>query len=242
MSKPIMSDAEIKRRKKAQAVSSKATGALGLTALGLTGVAGAKSGAFKRIPTTAAKLKNPKKVMQRAKNASPDQLKNATVPILATSAGIGGVSSFNFAAYTDAEGRKRKMQPVGKAWEPLGTRYNPEEKRRKRINAYDTGTAAGAGVAALAGAGGAIRSLDATGASAELERKAKTAPVENKAKLAAKAAKKTRMARKYNKGALLATGTSGALLSANALIERKKDKAWGTYAKRDSAFGVHHTN
>lgn len=102
MANRIMSDAEIRRRKKLQGHISQATGALGLTALGgtllatKTGGKGTKA-AFKAMGRERPGFLKPKK------------LKKATAPILATSAGIGGAGAFNFAAYTNAESRKRKV-------------------------------------------------------------------------------------------------------------------------------------
>ena len=107
-----MSDAEIRRRKKIQGTISHATGTLGLTALGgtllatKTGSKGTKA-AFKLIDR------------QRPKALKPKNLKRGVAPLLATGAGIGGAGSFNFAAYTNAESRKRKQVTVKKSHEVM---------------------------------------------------------------------------------------------------------------------------
>lgn len=103
-----MSDAQIRRRKKLQGKVSEATGALGLTALTLTGLKSkggqrALRGGLKAVGRTQPKALKPKK------------LRNTTTGLLATSAGVGGLGAFNFAAYTKAESRKRKPYPVSKS-------------------------------------------------------------------------------------------------------------------------------
>src|SRR3954469_10567071 len=108
MSDKILSDAQIKRRKRVQAHISTATGTLGLAALGGT-IASSKKvnpkviGGLKRIGS-----KNPEKHFSSAR------LKEHTAPILATGAGIGALGSFNFSRYTDSESRKRKPSVVAK--------------------------------------------------------------------------------------------------------------------------------
>ena len=104
MTDRIMSDAEIKRRKKLQSHISTSTGTLGLTALGGTLLATKRGNR-----AVAAGFRAVKKPMPQA--LRPKKLKGHTAPILATSAGIGGLGAFNFAAYTDAESRKRTLQP-----------------------------------------------------------------------------------------------------------------------------------
>lgn len=104
MADPLMSDAEIRRRKKVQGTISRTTGALGLTSLAAFSAArGAKSAkAVKAIP--ALKKINPNKADTLALGSST------------AGAGIGGAGSFNFASYTSAESRKRgPRQPVKKA-------------------------------------------------------------------------------------------------------------------------------
>lgn len=166
MASRLMSDAEIRRRKKTQAHLSQATGGLGLAALGGTMVASrAGRNTLRKIPQLKSHLKAPPK-----KDPKRDRIKGGITPILATSAGLGGLGAFNFAAYTGAESRKRKaMQPVkksrglsrdemapefgevAKAWSPVAKPYDSEEKRAKRAGVYQA-TAGGVAGASLAGA------------------------------------------------------------------------------------------
>jgi hypothetical protein len=98
---------QIDRRKKVQAVTSRTTGALGLGALGAQGVGLAVSrGKLKKLPT----LKGGKPGLREVKDPAADskKIKDATVPMLATSAGIGSIGAFNFASYTKAEAKQRK--------------------------------------------------------------------------------------------------------------------------------------
>jgi hypothetical protein len=96
-----MSDAEVRRRKKLQGHISQATGGLGLTALGGTLLA-TKTG--NRLGSKALKAVKVKRVMP-----APEAITTKfTAPVLATSAGIGGAGSFNFASYTGAEAKKRQ--------------------------------------------------------------------------------------------------------------------------------------
>lgn len=104
-----MSDTEIRHRKKVQGAVSYTTGTLGLTALGGTLLA-TKTGskATKAVFTAAGR--------PRPGILKPKNLRQKTAPILATGAGIGGAGSFNFAAYTRAESKKkRQAAPVKKS-------------------------------------------------------------------------------------------------------------------------------
>lgn len=94
--RPLMSDAEIKRRKKLQGKVSVTTSTLGLAALGLKGAGGVARAS--RFGAKGAKFAN-----------SADK---AATNTLIGSAGVGGLGGYNFAAYTRAESRKR--QPVKK--------------------------------------------------------------------------------------------------------------------------------
>src|SRR5678815_4370214 len=108
----LMSDAEIKRRKRVQGHVSQATGALGLAALGGT-LAASRGGrnTLRKIPALQSKIKKPPPL-----DPKRDKIKGAVTPVLATSAGLGGIGSFNFAAYTNAESRKRQQKkPVVKS-------------------------------------------------------------------------------------------------------------------------------
>jgi hypothetical protein len=146
MSQRLMSDTEIRHRKKIQGHISQATGGLGLTALGgtllstKTGGKGTKA-AFKLVGRDRPGFLKPKK------------LKKATAPILATSAGIGGAGAFNFAAYTNAESRKRKaamttVKKIGE-WKTIDQRELSQRRSRKYMRAAGASVGAGVGLIAL---------------------------------------------------------------------------------------------
>lgn len=95
----IMSDAEIKRRKKLQATTSKTTSTLGLAgvATGVAAIAASKKpGSLKYI-----------RKIPGHKNITAPQLKDRGLYTSLASGGIGGIGGYNFAAYTNAESRKR---------------------------------------------------------------------------------------------------------------------------------------
>lgn len=266
----IMSDAEIKRRKRLQGHLSQTTGALGLAAMTGT-LAASRPGrrALRGIPKIGEHIKKPP-----PRDPNKDRIKGAVTPVLATSAGIGGLGAFNFAAYTNAESRKRQtmaqppkkkvvkrdeMAPeygeVAKAWTPQTTPYDPEKKRMTRNQKQQVGAYAGGG--ALLGAAGAQ-----AGIAGGLKRKAHEAEKDNLK--AAKKYKNTKSwdlpkkdpklfqrAARYHKLAGKNIKTAGALATAGAaavgtgefIRHRKKSTSWEPYAKRDavSAFGIDHT-
>lgn len=98
MASTLMSDAEIRRRKKIQGAVSVTTATLGLAALGSRGAGAAvnRAAKLKKLSPSAAKL-GPK-------------LNSASTTLTTTGAGVGGVGGYNFAAYTNAEGRKRTVK------------------------------------------------------------------------------------------------------------------------------------
>jgi hypothetical protein len=266
-----MSDAEIKRRKKVQGHVSQVTGGLGLAALGGT-LAASRGGrnALRKLPQLKGKIKAPP-----PKDPNRDKIKGAVTPVLATSAGLGGIGSFNFAAYTNAESRKKntmlKKQPVkkdfspspfedgmigeegfAKAWSATATDYDPEVKRRKRLDRAETGTVAAAGVggAATAGYGMStaseakkIRRVDAVEVSTAHDKNGtkvkRAAPVGQKFRAVDLAdIKRIKKPGAKTAGALALTGGA---VAANRAIRRKKNESWGTYSKSaTSAFGVLH--
>jgi len=180
-SERIMSDAEIKRRKRVQGHVSQATGALGLTAFG-GALAATKPGrqALRKIPKLRPHVAEYK--------PNPDKVSGITTPALATGGGLGALGSFNFASYTGAESRKRTPPvekpvkkslepgidmgyfgeeghpvelppievPIEKAWSPSASNYDSEKSRGKRNEAYG-GAALGA-----AGAGAAYGGIHGT--------------------------------------------------------------------------------
>jgi hypothetical protein len=154
MANRIMSDAEIKRRKKVQGHISQTTSTLGLTGLGLLGAGAAlkkKPGMLRKIPKYSGRTDNQVKAVG---NKIGDQAKNIGV----VSGGIGGVGGYNFAAYTNAESRKRT--PVKKNdpfeiskfgnWKTIDQREQTQRRDRKVMRAAGAGAALGAGVTAAA--------------------------------------------------------------------------------------------
>lgn len=103
MTKPIQSDASIRRRKKIQGNISIAGGTLGLTALGAKGgsvaLAGGRAGRLLKV---------------KANHQMSQKLKDASTGLTTLGAGIGGLGAYNFASYTKAEARKRPRQAVKK--------------------------------------------------------------------------------------------------------------------------------
>jgi hypothetical protein len=258
-----MSDAEIRRRKKLQGHISQTTGALGLASLGAFGAS--------KIPAAKILTKTPRLRRlgaSRAVNAiNPEKAKNAALGLSTTGAGIGGAGSFNFAAYTGAESKKRQrpVTPVKKelgmemgyygeeghpiklpeikaliekAWEPVAGNYDPEARRHKRAKAYEP-VLAGVGAGATGGAGYAAFK----GAKLELKNRSKS-QVKASGLPRVKAAQAARHASAIKHGKVaggLAAGGAAAL-GASALVHRGRKSSWQSYGKRDtaSAFGIDH--
>lgn len=170
MPRELMSDAELKRRKKIQGRISQTTSTLGLTGVGIGSaalIAGKKPGALRAV----------QRKVPAARKLTPEKLKDAGLYTSLASGGIGGVGGYNFAAYTNAESRKR--QPVrksvapdmdgtygeegfAKAWEPQARNFDAESKRHNRARNYE-----------LAGAGGTIALAGGTLKRASTARKLK---------------------------------------------------------------------
>lgn len=263
----LMSDAEIRRRKKVQGHVSQATGALGLGALAGT-LAASRGGrtTLRKIPALKDKIAAPKPL-----KPDRDRIKGAVTPVLATSAGLGGAGAFNFASYTGAESRKRKQAVVKsmgvemgfygeeghqgvieKAWESTASTFDSEGSRKKRSKSYESGALVGAGAAGTyAGYQGkrgvhhARKIKSAEMAPTEIkvnsQKKAyKVAPTAN----ALQALPKEPVMRALKHGGKAAAGAAaaGAAIGAHKAIRRKRKSSWEPYAKRDttSAFGVDH--
>lgn len=244
----LMSDAEIKRRKKAQGAISRTTATLGLGGLAMLGAAKA-SGTKPGFLTPVAK---PVTRAVRRAGMTTEGVKNAAQNTSVVAGGIGGAGGYNFAAYTSAESRKRgprtpvkepntrikknydildmgvpSEEGIAKNWEPVARRYDPEQKRASRAKGYETGTAVGA--AALAGGAG-FAGLKAGGLHRQAERAKKmkkaTTPLKNAAKAHGRDA------------GLLAAGAAGAG-AAHAGVKQWRKKEFGkSYGQ--SAFGVTH--
>jgi hypothetical protein len=102
-----LSQEQIDRRKRIQAASSKTTASLGLAALGAQGASALVSrGKIKKLPHLNGGKLGMRDVTEPAKEA--ENLKSKVTPLLATSAGVGAISGFNFASYTKAEAKQHK--------------------------------------------------------------------------------------------------------------------------------------
>jgi len=153
MSSRIMSDAEIRRRKKLQGHISETTGALGLTALGITGLR--SKGGQKALKAGFSTIGR-----KRPGVLKPKKLEGVNTAVLSTGAGIGGAGSFNFASYTNAEGRKRK-QTVAKMgdWKTIDQREMQQRRSRKAMRQAGVGAGAGVGLMAASHKMGGTRHL-----------------------------------------------------------------------------------
>lgn len=162
MAKELLSDAEIKRRKKRQGHIAQTTGALGLTSLGAFAT-GRAAGTGKYATKAQRAVPALKKINQ--KKADSVALGTSTA-----GAGIGGAGSFNFASYTNAESRKREVKKmdddmpftgeVGIAkryedeiskvgdWKTIDQREQTQRRDRKAMR--QAGTVAGVGAGAVA--------------------------------------------------------------------------------------------
>lgn len=240
--KPVMSDTELRRRKKLQGQISRTTSTLGLTGVGLLGTSLAlkkKPGMFKAVPGL--------------KKANPDKLREGAQNIGLVSGGIGGIGGYNFAAYTNAESRKRKQGVMksldgpemdgtygavgfAKNWQPVARNYNPESKRQKRAESYPKIAAAASGATGAAAAGAALSGYDKI-TDAKAIRAQNVASGARKAYKPLHALGMKRMKTAGKLGAVSATAAGGAAI----LHHKKKSDDWASYAKSAaSAFGVTH--
>jgi hypothetical protein len=163
--KDLMSDAELRRRKKLQGTISRTTSTLGLAGVGTLG-AGL---ALKKNPAMLRKIPRYSKLSNKAIQAKGARLGERATHIGILSGGIGGLGGYNFAAYTNAESRKRQMKPVAKsygheadmtpytgeegvakAWSPTGDTFDSEARRGKRSKVYEGASLAGAGAGGAA--------------------------------------------------------------------------------------------
>jgi hypothetical protein len=262
MAKELMSDAEIRRRKKLQGHISQTTSTLGLTGLGITG---ASALAARKTPGGAKVLGTLRKV-PGMKNATPEKMKNTAINTGIVSGGIGGLGGFNFASYTGAESKKRQRAiqpvkkelgmdmgyygeegrpiklpeikvPIEKSWSPVAGNFDAEASRHKRAKIMEPALA-GVGAGALGGAGYA-------GAKAGKLALKNHKTSENAKKLPrVTAAQATRKASAIKGGktaaALGAVGLAG--LGGAAAVRHGRKNSWQSYEKRDStsAFGIDH--
>ena len=148
-------DQQLQRRKNISAGTSIATSTMGLGALGVLGI---RSGAGKKaIKHLATKSPNVAGKLKKIRSG----LKGKETPILTTSAGIGGLGGYNYAAIQRQEGKKNQAKQaeytalknkvnrldatVRKAYDPEGERH-----RQNKITAAGLGAAGiGSGIAAV---------------------------------------------------------------------------------------------
>lgn len=224
---------QIKRKKTIQGRISQTTGTLGLASLG----------AF-----TASKLPKSQravKLVPKLKKINSRKAETAALGLSTTGAGIGGVGSYNFAAYTKAEGEKKikknveevtAMEPVygeegiAKNWSATGPIHSSEYKRTKRAKAYEVGAWGSAAAASV-------------GSLHQLHQGTKMADAAQKARGGTRAAKQVLSRKATGRGVLLGAAALGGGSAAEA-IGHKRKSTWQPYAKRDSvsAFGVDHTD
>lgn len=157
---PYRDNKKLRRAKKFSVATSTTSGLLGIGALGALGAS--------RAPHLVnPALRTHKRVLQAQKIGQ-----DATLPLTATSLGVGGVGSLNFAAVQNREANRIKTKrnvrksmdtpmmdfglsgvrqgrsvllprEVTKAYTP----YDPEARRKRRLDGYATGLAATAGAA-----------------------------------------------------------------------------------------------
>lgn len=247
--KPI-SNTEIRERKRKQANTSQITGTLGLAALGGTALATRPGQKALKAGFAAKGKKVPTRLYAPKKDKN---LSNSLTPILATSAGIGSLGSFNFARYTRAEADKGQRikkneehtmdmgtygeEGIAKAWAPTTNEYNPEAKREKRARNYELGANTVAGAAGASGILRSVQSQKELGAAAKQSRLADGARAAKKRSsgFVEAAGKHDAKSRAYAKKGTKATVAAVGALGAGAAIGSWRKKEFGK-----SAFGVEH--
>lgn len=131
------------RRKKAQEIISATTATLGLSALATKGGAVGIKQAIARSPR-AAKVAYLPRVAER--------LDKATIPVLTTSAGIGGLGGFNFASIQREEAR-REREKYGRTTMAKALTDRERQQRRRYVAGFGAlgATATGAQMALTPG-------------------------------------------------------------------------------------------
>jgi|SRR5262245_6448818 len=234
--KRIMSDTEIRRRKKLQGHISQTTGTLGLASLGAFAAA--------KVPGTKIANKTPK--LRRVMNRIPTKkAETAALGLSTASGGIGGAGAYNFAAYTGAESRKRKQaMPVTKAWQPSASKFDSENSRRRRSVGYEVG----AGAAAAGTGGAAVRNLhqgiSLRGQAVERETRhlrrqaSHSEPFPQVTRSGAKARRASAIKLKRG-GKLAAVSAAGVATAAGIHHQRRKGGSWETYGKAGDWKAIH---
>jgi hypothetical protein len=230
------SDEQLARRKKLGAASSIATSTLGLGALGVLALRSKPAGrAIKEIGEHAPKAEMfaGKKVghavgstggrLEKLRSAA----KGAETPILATSAGIGGLGVYNYAAIQRQESKKAKRHnaeyadlknKVNRLDAAVHKVYDPEEERHKQNKIA-------AGVLAAGGAGSIAAAVPQ--AQQALHQKGRIKNLKTKP---AKARAGRIMRVKGGKAALLALGGAGAIGGGVKLATNERSRRGKTYS------------
>ena len=180
MAKEMMTDAQLRRRRKLQGEIGRTTSTLGLAGAGLAAgglVVAKKPGALKalqKVPKVGPKL-------GATPHEASTKMKNAALYTGIASGGIGGVGGFNAASIYSDEARRKKQTtlkkgldmdthlemgyygeeghpvklpeikvPIEKAWSPTAGNFDSEAKRQKRAKVYEGGALVGAGGGAVA--------------------------------------------------------------------------------------------
>lgn len=221
---PQMSNDELRRRKRIQSKTWKVGGGLGLlgTGLGVGAIVAGKPGGLRAI----------QRIRPTATEETSEKLKDAALYTGLTAGGVGGASSFNSAAISRAEARRRN--PVGgamsksaadsaptfgeegfsKAWSALGTDYEPERKRLDR-NLTEQGLLYGAGTGISAAGGWQWHKSHKQ--------------LKNLSQSAKKASEGIKTARRGRVG-MAATGTGLAAVGAGEFMRRKRrSPSWASY-------------
>ena len=162
---PLMSDAQLRRRKKAQAKFSEGSAIAGLTGLGLIA---AKPG-LKRLPKIIGKIPQTKKAETGERWSK--HAHNAAIYSGIAATGIGGAGSINFARIQNDEARRRPIAKyerldertkIGRNFEaysayspqryaPQNRGARPEHSRRRRQKFYTPALIAGGAGSIAAG-------------------------------------------------------------------------------------------
>lgn len=231
MTKPLMSDAEIRRRKKIQGGVSRTTSTLGLGGLAVGGTALAA-----RKPKVLGTLKK----LPGMQNVDENKLKDIGLYTSLASGGIGSVGGYNFAAYTNAESRKRRpvvpKKPVKKnldefytpysGEEGIAKAYDPEEKRMARNKAYEGATLVGAG------AGGAATAHQSLKLGNTIKGGVKTAQRGGGGKYHYVEAGGLKSMKSAGKKTALAAAVTGAAVAGNKKIREKQKHSWQPYVSK----------
>ncbi len=191
---------------------------------------------------------------ERPKALKPKNIKRGIAPILATGAGIGGAGSFNFAAYTNAESRKRKMATVSKLgeWKTIDQRELSQRRARKYMRGAGAAVAGGAGLIAFHRKPGDAQKLIRSGEGIRNTIKSKEWNKGDKVKLVGERLKNT--AEDFPTATKIgATGVAGGVAVGSTakaghtyqqhkINERRRTHYKSSLKKRDgvSAFGVDH--